>query len=337
MAMVFCDGFDCYTAIAQKWTTTQTGVGTIVIDPTAGRDGRGAAHCTRAFLSVPLPDASQYTIGFAFKGDGGQNAGIVLFTDAGNGTLIKVNWNTDGTFSLIRGSDGVTLATSTATLGANVWAYLELKYKASLAISTGDVELRLNGTAIISLAAGTASAGAGHTTIQQCDLGSNSGIFNAFQAWIDDVVVLDSTESFWGDCVVEGHLPNGSGTYSQFSPSGDSPNYKCVDDPAPDGDTTYVASSDINNRDSYVFPGLAQSVQQVRAVQVCITTKKVGSTGIGLTPFFRNSGIDYDQSRQTPTTSYTTLLSQYLVNPATGAAWLASEIAAIEAGMKVVA
>jgi len=173
----------------------------------------------------------------------------------------------------------------------------------------------------------------GTVSFNQVSLGSISGALNSFDAYLDDVVILDSSESYFGDVVVEARLPNAAGHYSQFTPVGDSPNWKCVT--TVDGDTSYVQSSDLNARDSYQFPPLRQAAAEIKAVQHCLTAKKTNSGSIGLMPFIRQDGVDYDGSRLAPTTSYTVLLEQHTVNPATGLPFTTSEVTGLEAGFKV--
>lgn len=327
--MEFCDGFDRYSDVDTKWSGGHGGTFKPEILSTAGRDGRGACHCQRGYLVWQGAPATKRTLGFAFKSPGGTGAAIAVM---GN---VQLTFNSDGTFSLIRTSDGTTLGTSTATLPNNTWGYLEYRYTGSGSLAAGECAVRLNGTTIIAISPGVATGPSGTVSFSQASLGSLSGALNSFDAYLDDVVILDSSESYWGDVVVEGHVPNANGYYSQFTPVGDSPNFACVDDATPDGDTTYVASSDLNTRDSYLFPPLRQAAAEVKAVQHTLTAKKTNGNPIGLVPFFRAAGVDYDGSRLAPTTTYAVLLEQQTVNPATGLPWSVSDIVGLEAGFKV--
>jgi hypothetical protein len=215
------------------------------------------------------------------------------------------------------------------------WVYIEFQYKASTSISSGDVVVRVNRAAIITLSAGTQTASSPNLSIDQVHVGSISGALNAFDATIDDVVILDDTESFWGDVTVEGRVPDAAGNYSNFATNGASPNYACVNEVPEDGDTTYVSSGTLYLRDSYVFPAPLQDVLAVKAVQTVITAKKVGSDAVKLAPSFREGGTDYDQTATSLTTSYVVYTEQFTTNPATGSAWTATATAALEAGMRM--
>ena len=332
--MEFCDGFEYYNSVPEKWGSATGGFGSIAINSTAGRDGRGAAVCNKAYAIWTGPAVAGRSVGFALTGSGGNNAPVAMLMK-GNNAVGILQWNSGGTFSIIRGSDSTVLGTSTATLAASTWGYLEFKYTACSSITSGDVVACLNGVTIITVAGGTLTASSPNLTIDTVAVGSISGALDSFDATIDDVVILDSSETLWGDVTVEGRVPDGAGYYSQFATTGATPNYACVDDAVPDGDTTYVESSNLYNRDTYVFPDALQAVQVVKAVQLVITSKRVGADLITLTPSFRISSTDYDQTPVDLTTSYVTYLEQFETNPATGVAWTESDTAALEAGMEM--
>lgn len=333
--MSFCDGFDCHNNIAGKWGSATGGFGTISVTLTAGRDGRGAAVANKAWAVWTAPSAiARRTIGFALKGSSPTGAYVVQLVKGAN-FVGALAWNSDHTFSIIRGSDSSVLGTSTATLADNTWGYLEFQFKASTSISSGDVVVRLNRAAIITLSGGTQTGSSPNLSIDGVFVGSISGALNSFACTLDDVVILDDSESFWGDVTVEGRVPDAAGNYSEFSATGASPNYACVNEIPEDGDTTYVSSSSLYSRDSYVFPGPLQTPSAVKAVQIVVTAKKVGSDALKLTPSFREGGTDYDQTAVSLTTSYATYVEQFETDPATGSAWTISATAALEAGMRM--
>jgi hypothetical protein len=332
--MEFCDGFDNHNPVPGKWGSATGGFGSIAVNATAGRDGRGAAVTNKAYAIWTGPAVAGRSVGFALTGSGGNNANVAQLMKSNN-VVGALQWNSGGTFSIVRGSDNTVLGSSTAALPANTWGYLEFKYKASASITSGDVVACLNGVTIITIAGGTRTASSPNLTIDTVAVGSISGALNAFDATIDDVVILDLSETLWGDVIVEGRMSDGDGFYSQFTPIGATPNYACVDEVAIDGDTTYVDASNLHNRDTYVFPDALQAVQLVKAVQIGITAKRVGADLITLTPSIRISSTDYDQTPIDLTTSYVTYLEQFTTNPATSVAWTESDTAALEAGMQM--
>ncbi|MEM2351522.1 MAG: ABC transporter substrate-binding protein [Thermoproteota archaeon] len=67
--------------------------------------------------------------------------------------------------------------------------------------------------------------------------------------------------------------PNGPGTYTQWTPVGDSPNWKCVDEGiVPDGDTTYVKSMTDGSVDSYALEDTTK-IGTIRSVTVLFYAK----------------------------------------------------------------
>jgi len=215
------------------------------------------------------------------------------------------------------------------------WAYIELKFKVSTGIASGDVIMRVNNQVGVTVAAGTSTTWASSTTFNTIWLGSISGAINRFDAYIDDVVLLPVSTGFWGDVVVEGRLPSSDGDLSQWHANGDTPNHNCVDDANPDGDTTYVSSDTLNARDSYKFGPLNQVAAEIKGVQISLMGKKMGAEDLGIVPFTRQGGTNYDQSRIGMTTSYVMSLIPLDTNPATGVAWTPTEIDALEAGQNL--
>jgi len=129
--------------------------------------------------------------------------------------------------------------------------------------------------------------------------------------------------------------PNAAGTFSQWAPVGDSPNYKCVDEEIRDGDVTYVRDTVGKKSDSYNLQDHSTqtgSISNVRAVAWAYDT--AGPENLHLTVVI--GGTQYLGAKQILTGSYAQYTENWAQNPATGANWTWSNIDALEAGIYTV-
>jgi hypothetical protein len=112
-----------------------------------------------------------------------------------------------------------------------------------------------------------------HTAIVPFEGTVNAGSFrvrlsSAITGTSDPSVYIEYSQApvdieFVGDHAIKTLLPSGAGSYSEWTPSGDTPNYKCVDDAVPDEDATHVEAMVVGKRDLYTFqplPVLAGSI-----------------------------------------------------------------------------
>ena len=133
---------------------------------------------------------------------------------------------------------------------------------------------------------------------------------------------------FLGDGMIRTIFPNGEGLATDWTPTPTTPNWEQVNDqPAPDGDTTYVTASTPGARDVYQFQDIpAGSI--VKAAQLVILAQKADEGTVTLAPIVGQGGVQYDGVTQgVASTSYDHYLTQpYDRNPATGVAWTDTEI-----------
>jgi len=129
--------------------------------------------------------------------------------------------------------------------------------------------------------------------------------------------------------------PNAAGTFSQWTPVGDSPNYKCVDEEIRDGDVTYVRDTVGKKSDSYNLQDHTTqtgSISNVKAVAWAYDA--AGPENLHLTVVI--GGMQYLGAKQILTGSYAQYTENWAQNPATGANWTWSSIDALEAGIYTV-
>lgn len=134
--------------------------------------------------------------------------------------------------------------------------------------------------------------------------------------------------------VVDGYLPNGGGTYSEFTPSGAAPNYQMVDEVPANDDTDYVAATVAGRRDTYAYPAAIVSDQLIDGVQTVHRFRDTAGTAT-LQPLYFLGGVEYPGAAETQGATYAYKYQLALVSPATAVAWTFTEVNAVELGQKL--
>jgi len=330
MALLFVDGFDHYATadITKKWNSTSGAT----IDPTGGRRGGGAFKSLAAGAATKaIPPSPTVVIGWAWKvGDLG---GTLL-------TLYNAGQVHDRLMVLGTGqmqaqlADGMVHATSTNSVAAGNWYYME--FKIFIHDTAGTIELRVNGAPWFALTGRDTRYATYGAAVDGFMITGGNGI-----AWVDDLYVLDTTgtsnNDFLGDQRVDTLYPTADGTYSQFTPSTGTTHYTLVDETAPNT-TDYVDGTAAGQRDSYQFSDLtALAVQNIAGVQVNAAILKDDAGARSVCTFARSSTTDGDGASVALSTSQLYVSQVYPTNPNGGAAWSESAVNAAEFGVKVTA
>jgi hypothetical protein len=268
---------------------------------------------------------------------------------------LRVNLNTDGTFSLIRnmgstseGSGGPTiLAQSIEGLTEGAWSFVEFKWV--IHPTAGLFEIRVNGVQVLHYTNDTNTGGILHST-QELDPFFNSlGIWNAVELMalvtlptapyltlrLCDIYLADLTaplgddvHDFLGDGSVLTIYPNAPGDATGWTPSS-APNWDAVNDkPLPDDDATYVATATLGVTDLYQFEDIPAGAI-VKGAQLSILARKETAGGASLAPLLQppGSGPLTGPAQGVASTLYTGYLSQpYDLNPVTGVRFTATDI-----------
>lgn len=338
MALVFCDGFDHYSAsqIIAKYNSIQNGT------PTIGGPGRvgygqyailgGATSIGRGIspVSTLTAGAACYypAAGLPVLGVGG-----MLFQDSGANTMAYVTIGPVGQI-YYQVAGGATYQSSPGLINTSAWFYLEVQVTLSGSTS-GSINVRLNGTTVInqsSIVTAGGSAGA-------CAMIALSGATGSTFFW-DDFYVLNNTapnNTFFGDVKIYPIYPSGNGRISGFSRFGGSSagNYTAVNENPPDGDVSYVYSAAAGTEDAYTLTALS-NVATVKAVQLNGYVRKddtpshVVSLGVG------NGTTESFDSGTSVNTSYTYILRQLDQNPLTSANWAVTDFTTLQGAVKLI-
>lgn len=344
MTLRFYDGFGYATEDIQasyKWQANVAG-SYPAISSTAGRRSNPALHMNtqNASVSKTLDNQQTWIIGFNFKCTNYPSS-TCRFLEFNDGSTIQASLmvNLSGQLLAVRGglSPGNTLATSVNTLARDTNYYIEVKVK--IANSGGTFEVKVNG-----ISDGWINVSGADTCPNSNEYANTIKIDNISASWdtyYSDLYVCDgagsSDNDFLGDCRVDTYLPDNNGTYSQFtgSDSDSTDNYLLVDDTTPDGDTTYVQSSTVGQKDTYSFADMSHTPATIFGVQAvaCVKKDDAGARAVAL---LAKSGATEDTgASQNLSTSYAAYVKLWATDPNTGMRWTKTNFNAAEFGLKV--
>jgi hypothetical protein len=344
MALRFVDSFDHYATadILQKWTLSGGTAPTIV-----AAAGRRSTACLRitgssgASLTKTLDSQATWIIGFALNVSQGPSGAARLLVCYDTGTEhLRLRLNTDGTISVMRGGSTV-LSTSAATIAFASYGFLEFKF--TINDTTGSYEVRYNG-AMITSGSGVDTRNGANSTVNQFQLRSDAvGESPGGTYSFDDLYICDgsgsSNNDFLGDVRVDCYLPDGNGNSSQLvgSDGNSVDNYALIDEASQNGDTDYVQSATVSNKDTYTFSNMSHTPADIFGVQVNMIAKKDDSGTRSVCAVTRSGGSDTDGTTQALSTAYLCYREIRETDPNTAAAWTTTNLNNAEFGIKVAA
>jgi RHS repeat-associated protein len=134
--------------------------------------------------------------------------------------------------------------------------------------------------------------------------------------------------------------PNGAGSSTQWSPTGCTQNWDCVDDATSDGEATRVESGVPGTVDAYNVQDLGQTSKTITSVTVTAVARH-HSVACNIEPQSCYAVIalqvnGYSGSSQGLTPVYQSYSQTWTTNPATGQPWTVSEVNALQAGINLV-
>lgn len=342
MALKFIDGFDHYNSPTLKWDSAS---GIEAPSWVAGRFGGYAISFNGPNARGVTSDFSVYNggtaysevfTGFGFKmTDSIVNDGVkAAFYDSAGTEIARLYLNNSNNLELRRGTSTV-LATGATNISADVWYYIELRYKPLN--SGGEFECRLNGSGSAEVTY-TGDVTAGLEDIEAFQLG-DTGANGAGEDLFDDFYFLDtsgSTNNTWlGDVRVVTTLPTADTSAADFTPSAGVDNHLMVDEQFVDSDTTYVENGSIAATDRYTM-GTLGVTGTIFGVQTNTAARKTDTSTRAFKASMKSgTTTKEDLTEHTLATSYQIYPDMYEVNPDTSTTWTESEVNAVEAGFRV--
>lgn len=346
MSLIFTDGFDHYTVIAQKWNAVVASVGTSVVAvTTAGlpRTGRGClniqngGNVSTVRKTVAASDEhATFIFGIAVRRPTTtQPLMLALRSDGGATDHVYARCNADGSITVVAAGVAVgTIPVDQALQYADAWYYVELR--ATLADVGGSVECRVNGVPRVTVSNIDTKFGGTKTVFDSFFItasgtgGAASGIW-----FLDDLYICNgagiTNNTFLGDVSIRTLLPNAPGTTTQLTPNTAVANWTTVDETAPNT-TDFNSSTAAEQFDTYNFEDLPAN-GNVLGVNVWTYANKNDTGAQGVAPMIRSGGVNYEGASVPLLTTYSYQQHRFETNPA-GAAWTPATVNAAEFGAK---
>ncbi len=335
MSLLFCDSFDHYNTLSQKYSNV---TGTVSVSSTAARSGAaGLLVNVNGSGQQNFSSRATYIVGFAHNMRSFNTPPAVLVSLQDSGSVqIRLQMDVAGVLTVLRGASAIASATLLVSLTA--WHYIEIK--ATIDPSAGVVVVNVDGIQYISFSGNTRSTT--NSSVNQVVFGEPAGTNVVY--WMDDIYICDNAGSvnndFLGDLVVKALLPTGNGTQNNFAIGGTAPaatNWQSVNENPPDDNTTYVKDGVAGDIDRYTYGALGIT-GNVKAVVVNLRAEKDdagtrtirAATKSGLT--VGDNGSDFTLSFS----SYADFQGIFETDPNTpGTAWTVTNVNAAEFGVKV--
>lgn len=352
MSLLFMDGFAHYdlATIGQKYDYVLNPSSTMAVGATYGRYGGSGLHMgTGSYLEKTLiTTTSGLIVGFALRVPssiltGGSGVFQIMADKFSSSVNLALNMRQTGSIGLVNSSGATSFTTgaeSSITLSPDTWYYIEVSTAYGRPPGANKVYVKVNGNIVVDWTANTTAAwvdGGGFKSnkISIGTGGISPSLTNAFD--IADLYVLSRTgpsnNTFIGDRVVQTIYPTADGSSTDFTVVGASA-VAAVSDNPPDGDTSYISSIDVGDKQSFLLTDLS-GTPSVNGVQFNALSRKEGVGTRVLAPFYRIGGTDYLASAWGRYPSYYYIPTPLDTNPATAADWTYSDVNALEVGVSM--
>ncbi len=331
MARLYTEGFEnnSYGKLVASSTSLHP------VQTTVKRSGSYALELQNSVATTVLAVASatEFYVRFGFYYQIGTGTRRLFSFKSGATVQVSLEFdNATGQFRAYTGA-GTTLLFTGGAMAVNTWYLVEMRAK--IADSGGAVEVKIDGVSVGSFSGDTKPSTATGATSLGFDTDSASG---AGKMFVDDFAVNDTTtatDNAWaGDGKIIALFPNADGDSSQWvgSDGNSTNNYLLVDDTA--DDTDYVESSASGNKDLYNLS--ATGLTGVTVSRVWVEARAKSTTTATTMKLIHKSGGTQVSSTQNVGTSFAVVRgADALLDPA-GAAWTATTLDALQAGVEVV-
>jgi hypothetical protein len=347
--LLFIDSFDHYSlaTMSSKYEILGTGAGASI---TTGRFGNGfriaggniGTNHKRHRFTTGTP--TTIITGIALRFGSGHNTTshpVVQWIESSPSIVGHIEMRLNGANQLFFTRGGTTIGTVSKTLTDDIWYYVEIKL--TIHDSTGALEVRIDEAVELSLTGlDTKNGGTGYIDI--IGMGTAGGTFSeSYEVDYDDLYVLDTTGStnndYLGDVHIAAIFPDGNGTTSNLvgSDGNSTDNYLLVDETsAPNGDTDYVQSNVVGDKDTYPFQDVSFTTGDIYGLQINMYTRKTDAGVRQIASIARLSSTEVDGPNNVQSTSYIYYMDIREEKPG-GGVWTATDINNAEFGAKVTA
>ena len=270
---------------------------------------------------IGLPNVNK-AVGFEFRNN--LNECIALFTV-----------ESDGSIGLYTGSGRLIAASSDPVIGASAWNHLEAKLTIDDVV--GSAEFRVNGVSVINMTdinlgvVGSTQVVFGVPAGAPPGFGNNGWYWDDMVAWND---VGDVNNDFVGQQRVITIFPSSDETPQDWEIVGAAYGYLAINQVPPDGDTTFIRASEVDETSTFSFTSLPPETARIAGVYVPAYAK-LEDAGAGSLQVSMQSGAEEAEGQEIPlTTAYTYWGTVFETNPETGLAWTVEELVAATISVK---
>lgn len=356
MTLRFVDGFDHYISstiaqIQRKWSVVGNAGYTLITSANTRFNTGQAIQCngggsSASGIGKTLDSKGTWIIGFALKipSIDPSRPCFLQICDAST-PQISMGILTSGSIVLKRGAfNGTVIGTSMNAIPITAWIYMEVK--CVIHPSAGSIIIRINGQTFFSLTGvNTSNTGSSVATgISFGDAALQGAFNNAIQCQFDDIYICDGSgttnNDFLGDIRVDTLYPSGAGANAQWTANGAGTNVACVSGVVPDDDTTYVETLTPGNVDTYQLSDISTATPgAIYGLQAVLMARKTDAGSRFISEAYRIGGTVYVPVAGSGLPVYdgyffNTDLQE--LSPATTGAWTASEVNALEVGIKLI-
>lgn len=329
MALLFCDSFDHYSALANKYNGFLVPTGSGAISAANGRNGTSSFRITNWSVGITKSIAATGTVvvGFALRVAALPTVAVVVARVLEGATAhVDLRMDTAGRLFFTRAGTTIGLVGTTA-LAAGSWYYLEAKI--TISDTVGVASLRINGVSELN-GAGLDTRNAGTSgVVDVVGLAGVTGLTATVD--FDDLYICNAAgtvnNDFLGDIRVEAIFPTAEATYSAWLPSVGTDNALNVDESPPNSDTDYNSSATALDKDTFAMTNITPTSGTIKGVQPCLFARKDDAGTRVIAPMSRQGATDYVSATTHSIGDAYAYHTQIMeLNPATGLPWTIADV-----------
>lgn len=295
-----------------------------------GGDGqclRMGTSGSQSGYSQPIPDANKLTIHWAFKIGGGISVisgEFIQLCTASAGHQFGIGMDATGHLNVVGEANAIVATSAFAAIPNQVYRCC---FQADL--TTGNIRCSINGD-------DDAGLHQNGLDIQDDPVSNLCSLFRFHQwggldAYMDDLIVGIDECVDWGPQELN-TLAASADVVAAWTRSAGATNFSNVDDLPFTGDTDYNTSSVVGQKDVFEYNNPPHTPASILAVQLMTIARKEESAVRKFREFLRIGGVDYNGDEHNLAETYGRWFSTWVVNPATGLAWTAGELNALQGG-----
>jgi hypothetical protein len=238
---------------------------------------------------------------------------------------------TDGTLVLYCAN--VYRQRSIKVLLLNNWYHVEAKFRCD--DTNGYFEVRVDGETVLYWEGDTRQGLTGVIdTVATARNNSTSGGQTDFDDWFVWDGQGDENNDWLGDCEVQTSLPTADDVTTGWTPNTGAA-WDALNDDGEDGDTTYIASSELGAPASFAVADLATTPSKILAVQAFVTARKDDSGNRSIRFGIDSNGEVAESADQPLGLNYTGYSAVFEKNPDGDVAWTPAAVNALKARVQV--